>query len=554
MLRVRRETGRRTTARSGGRALLSVWLGAMVAAGLGGCQLGGTGPKPNLTAACEPQPASYGPPMPCADPAATGAISSGTPDTGSAPGPGGSPPARPGSRDPGSRDLAIPPELRDVMPGPSMSLLAQAPDPGAARRPVQLKLSDSVAAALMTYPELRVNEARIREARAGVGVSESALYPSAELRIAAGGNFSGAYQGLVVPMQTVSSRSTDNRGDSGFILRQIVYDFGATRSDIERAQLLRDSEKMKLRDKAEEVAHKTTLTYLRMLEQRMLLAHVDETIASHENLLRVIVAHGREGQASSADVSRVTARLIDVRAIRSDISLQLLGAEDQFERLTQLRPGKLLPPPELKALLPRTPDDAIARVLANNPRLGALDMSNQSIRKELEVQRASVLPKVNLEIDAESKNYRNVSVGTSQAEGRAMLAMRYRLLDGGLNAAVSDQIAARLEGGDSSFIHERLQIVADVRQAYRAIESAQRKTKLVAEGVESSRRVRDLYTEQFGAGKRTIFELLDGQMAFYTARRSQIETSFEAVRARADVLKAMGDLTAELAGVHPKSP
>ena len=137
---------------------------------------------------------------------------------------------------------------------------------------------------------------------------------------------------------------------------------------------------------------------------------------------------------------------------------------------------------------------------------------------------------------------------------RAMLAMRYRLLDGGLNAAVSDQIAARLEGGDSGFIHERLQIVADVRQAYRAIESAQRKTKLVAEGVESSRRVRDLYTEQFGAGKRTIFELLDGQMAFYTARRSQIETSFEAVRARADVLRAMGDLTAELAGVRPKSP
>jgi adhesin transport system outer membrane protein len=164
------------------------------------------------------------------------------------------------------------------------------------------------------------------------------------------------------------------------------------------------------------------------------------------------------------------------------------------------------------------------------------------------------MPKVNHEVESESKNYRNPALGTSQAEGRAMLAMRYRLLDGGLSAAVSDQIVARLEGGDSGFIHERLQIMADVRQAYRAIESAERKTKLVAEGVESSRRVRDLYTEQFGAGKRTIFELLDGQMAFYTARRSQIETSFEAVRARADVLKAMGDLTVELAGVRPKSP
>ncbi len=543
-----------TTARSGGRALLSVWLGAMAIISLGGCQLAGGGPKPELSAACEQRPVEYGPPMPCAEPATTGTLASVAAVPGTLPEPGWDPAARAGGREPGSRDLAIPPELRDAMPGASVALLAQAPDVNPARRPVTLKLADSVAAALMTYPELRVNEARIREARAGVNISEAALYPSADLRIAAGGNFSGSYQGVIVPMPTVSNRSTDGRVDGGLILRQLVYDFGATRSDIERSQLLRDSEKMKLRDKAEEVAHKTTLTYLRMLEHRALLTHVDETIASHENLLRVITAHGREGQASSADVSRVTARLIDVRAIRSDISLQLLGAEDQFERLTQLRPGKLLPPPTLKAFLPRTPDDAVARVLANNPRLGAMDMTNRSIRKELEIQRASVMPKVNLEVESESKNYRNPSLGTSQAEGRAMLAMRYRLLDGGLSTAVSDQIAARLEGGDSGFVHERLQIVADVRQAYRAIESAERKTKLVAEGVESSRRVRDLYTEQFGAGKRTIFELLDGQMAFYTARRSQIETSFEAVRARADVLKAMGDLTVELAGVRPKSP
>ena len=166
MLRVRKETGRRTTARSGGRVLLSAGLGALAVLGLGGCQLGGTGPKPTVSAACMPQPAAYGPPMPCAEPETTGALAPAPSVTGAVP--GRDPVTISGGSEPGGRNLAIPPELREAMPGASVALLAQAPDANPARRPVTLKLADSVAAALMTYPELRVNEARIREARAGV--------------------------------------------------------------------------------------------------------------------------------------------------------------------------------------------------------------------------------------------------------------------------------------------------------------------------------------------------------------------------------------------------
>jgi outer membrane protein, adhesin transport system len=408
-----------------------------------------------------------------------------------------------------------------------------------------VRLQDAVASAVMEFPEIAASKARVREAAAGIGIAHSALLPSADLRIAAGGNYSGSFEGRAIPYQTASN-APDGRLDGGLVLRQLIYDFGATRADVERAKLQRDAEHMKLMEKIDEIAHRTSQAYLRILEQRALQGLVDETIGAHERLLKLIQAHAKEGHGTVADVQRVNARLIDVRAIRSDVSLQLLAAEDQFERLTRGRAGKLGAVPDLALAIPVGPGEAIHRMLANNPRLAALHATRQSTHKELEQQRASRLPKINLELDTESKNFRNGQLARTQLEGRALIAMRYRLLDGGLSRATDEQISARIQGHDMTFLNEREQFEADIRQAYRAIDSAKRKSRLVSEGVASAKRVQDLYLEQFKGGKRTIFELLDGQMSFYTARRSQIESQFEGRRAVFDILRSVGELTARL--------
>jgi outer membrane protein TolC len=280
-----------------------------------------------------------------------------------------------------------------------------------------------------------------------------------------------------------------------------------------------------------------------VLEQRALLNLVDEVIAAHEHLARVIAAHAREGHGTVADVQRVNSRLVDVRAIRADVSLQQQLAEDQFERLTKINPGRLTAAPNLRGRVPATSQIAINAMLTANPRLAALQNTARASQKELESQRASTLPRINLEVDSETKNFRNGPSGRMQAEGRAMVAMRYRIMDGGLSAATQEQILARIEGSQYLYLNEREQIEQDIRQAYRAIESSGRKLKLVTSGVESARKVRELYLEQFKGGKRTVFELLDSQMSFFTIRRSQIESQYEGERAVYEILRATGKLT-----------
>jgi outer membrane protein TolC len=437
---------------------------------------------------------------------------------------------------------ALPP---GIGPATTSSLNKQPERPARTSTRQIIRLNDAVASAVMQYPEIAINKARVREAAAGIDIATSAIRPSADLRVAAGGNHSGSYEGRAIPYATAGN-AVDARFDGGLILRQLIFDFGAAQTDIDRASYQRDAEKMKLREKIDEIAHKTAQTYLRILEQRSLVALVDETIAAHENLARIVQAHAREGHGTVADVQRVNSRLVDIRAIRSDVSLQLMAAEDLFERLTRARPGRLTPVPQLNVRIPASAESAVQRMLTNNPRLAAIAATRRSTQKELEYNQANMLPKINLELETESKNYRNGQLGRTQLEGRAMLAMRYRLMDGGLGQATSDQVNARLEGQEMTYLNEREQFEADIRQAYRAIDSAKRKERLLGDGVNSATKVRELYMEQFKGGKRTIFELLDGQMSYYTARRSQIEGQFEGRRAVFDILRATGELTLHL--------
>lgn len=410
-----------------------------------------------------------------------------------------------------------------------------------------LPLVDAVASAVYSHPDIRVSEARVREARAGVSISEAGLYPTLEGRIGAGPNLSSTYQGEIGPF-AVGPGEADGRLDGSLFLRQLIYDFGATNADIDRARLVMDAERLKLQDKVEDIGYRTALAYMKVLETRALLAVVDETIGAHKRLATIVEANVREGNSTSADLGRVLSRLTDVTAIRSDMSLQALGAEEQFHRLTKLRPNRLAGVPVMRGAIPASAEEAIAEAVQRNPRLGSIASTTKSISREIDFQTASALPKLQLEADGDSKSYASVQNYRNQFEARALVSLRYRFLDGGLQQATVAQLDARRQGSEMSFLNEREQLEADVRQAYRAIASGGTKARLLGEGVRTSATVQELYLEQFKAGRRSVFELLDSQMSYFSSRRAMVESRYEGERAILDILKAMGQLTRTLTG------
>jgi outer membrane protein, adhesin transport system len=409
-------------------------------------------------------------------------------------------------------------------------------------------LGGATSAALASSNKLRQQDARVEEADAGIELAATALNPTLDVRLSSG----PAFKSTIPHDGSKVQWSPEGRLEAAITLKQLIYDFGATDRDIARAGLVRSSEVASLDDQAEDLAQKVALAYIRVLEGRSLLGVVDDTIAAHKRLAAIIQANEREGNGTAADVNRVASRLVDINAIRSDITLSMQAGEEDFLRLTGRQPGRLVTMPSLYKALPADSATALTLAVQRNPRLASIGLISRSLDEERAAQDLGTRPKFEIQVDGTSNNsLLRAAGGTSELEARALLSVRYKLWDGGVAAATDRQLEARKLGSDESYLDQRRTLESDIRQAYRAILAARNKGNLLRNGVSTAQNVQDLYLEQFKAGQRTVFELLDSQMSSFTARRSAVEARYEGDRAALTILRSIGSLRSAIATAGP---
>lgn len=404
-----------------------------------------------------------------------------------------------------------------------------------------LGLSEVVGRAVSTHPEIGQARARASETRYGIRNSRSALHPQVDASIATGQGTIGQYDHLHQPFDNGSSIGS-GRIDAQLQVRQRLFDFGAARADIMRSTALHDAERWKLLDKIEDIALRTSSAYLKILEMRELLVVANENVTELEHFARIVDDNQRNGNGTIADVKRVQSRLVDAQTMRTDIESQMEQAIDQFRRLVGLEPGQLISPPQFKSLIPADIMKALNLAPNQSTALLAASANVEAVKRELDTQRALGKPRVNLELASSVKNYMGVA-NRSELDMRGMVVFSHKLYDGGAQSSQIAQTGARLEESQMKYIAERDNVEADLRQYYRAISASRRKLDNLREGVQASKKVKELYTQQFQAGKRTLFEVLDSQMQYYTAQRDRIVNQYEELRGIYGILRTLSRLS-----------
>ncbi|MCB1508354.1 MAG: TolC family outer membrane protein [Hyphomicrobiaceae bacterium] len=411
----------------------------------------------------------------------------------------------------------------------------------------RMTLAYVVNRAATMHPEIIMAMARLEEARAGAEATRSALLPQVDLSLAAGHNTTGSFAGE--PFMPTSEGSIGaGRVDGTVSVRQILFDFDATRQLVRSDIATADAAHFRLMDKTEDIVLQTAVAYLNILQQRQLIALVDQNIQAHERFLTIVQANEEDGNGTLADVNRVSARLVEVRALRTDLSTQLEAAVDQFRRLARTAPGRLEPPESVMAAVPTSLEDALALALQRNPRLMALEYAVRASQYNLAAIRAGDRPRIDLEVEGAAQNYIGQNRRTD-IDVRGMVVFSYRLFDGGRTASETEQAEARIRQSRARYTNERDAVEAELEDAYRSITAARVKLDDLREGVRASRQVRELYTEQFRAGERTIFELLDAQNSLFSAERELITNQFSELQAAYSALRGIGRLTATIVGV-----
>jgi outer membrane protein, adhesin transport system len=430
--------------------------------------------------------------------------------------------------------------LATAVPPPSMPASPSSPRGRAEGKGVTL--SDAVTAAVLSHPLMGAQAARVTGSLADVRTAQGATKPQLQVYAGSGGSYLGSYANSPEQFSSVAIPGS-LRSDAGFTLRQMVFDFGAARADIARSKSLVDAERLRLADQAEDIALRTVNAYLNLLEQGELITEIDKVVADNNSFANLVKASERQGNGTVADVNRIKSKVIEVEALRTDINTAYTTAQDEFFRLTKLESGRVRRPNSILPQVPRSFEIAFDAAQHYNPSLLALGAAGTSIDRQLASQKAQRLPRVDLQGDGLVKHY----VGTPAAsqgvvDSRLMLMMSYKLLDGGVMSAQEDRIREDRAANDFRTLDERESIELNLRRFYQALAANRTKEAAAIQGTGTARQASSLYMEQFKAGKRTVFEVLDSRMVVFTMQKNATNGRYEQLRAAYGILRNMGRL------------
>lgn len=411
------------------------------------------------------------------------------------------------------------------------------PGPGAKLRVVVL--ADAVSRAIAQNPQIGMAQARFMESKAGIGVAKAPGLPQLEAAFGAGvgvlGNYSTGFGNYWDTKNAQGGVRTEGNG----AFRQILFNFGATKADVERAMQQMDADGLRTVATTEEIAHNAALAYLRVQQQRELVQLATENVVALKRIAKLVEENERNGNATVADVKRTVGRVIDAESGKADQEYELHLAVDRFVRLARAEPGALRPAPALATGIPPTQEAAIAEARRLNPEIVAQKALVVAAKREIDVIKLGGMPVVSLDGLYNGKHI-NGNTKSSEIDARALVSVRYKFLDGGLQSSQIDQAAARVVLQEQRLQAQEEDIEADLRKFYWQVGTSRAKVDSLTSGVAATSAARDLYEEQFRGGKRSLLELLEVQNSYYLARRSEIQNRFETLQATYGILRAVG--------------
>jgi outer membrane protein TolC len=415
--------------------------------------------------------------------------------------------------------------------------------PGKSLAPQSVSLNESVAVAVLSHPAMGAQAARVQSSLADIRAAESALNPSMEVFAGSGGATFGNYRNYPYLFANMYAPGT-SRTDVGFAFRQLVYDFGAAEAEVSRNRALADAERLKLADQAEDIALRTCNAYLNLLEQSELLSQVEKTLVSQRQLVQLVKLNEQNGNGTQADVSRIDARVAETENIRTEVKTAHQIALDEFHRLTNLEPGRLRRPKSITSNLPPNAQSALEIAQKSNPSLLALAAAGVSFDHALDEVHAQSLPRLELQGDSLVRHYMGApTAALGIIDARAMLTVSYKLMDGGMLRSQVDRVIANRKANDFRQLDEKETIELNLRRFYQSMAAGRIRHADAVKGVAMANKAYELYVEQFKAGRRTIFEVLDSNMTVFNLEKTRIAGEFEELRSTYAILRHMGRLT-----------
>lgn len=400
----------------------------------------------------------------------------------------------------------------------------------------RISLSDAVSLALVDSPDTGVARAQIYDAAAAVDAAEAVKSPVVDLSASTGLENTYAPTGNTIGAE---------RTEATLSVEQTVYDFGAADEGIARREALLGAAQSRRLDVMEDVALETTLAYLDYLRQTELRRAAARNVADHERIAGIVRRNAEGGNATQADVNRANTRVEAAKSQQLETQNAIDDAIAEFRRLVGVKPDRITPPAQLAPNLGSLPRSALAERLEENPELVALTFETSALERQRLQQEAEIEPRVFVRGEV---GYRDNVGGNTGSNGNINMTvgMTYRLFDGGAREARLRQTDARIFELRETYRGAKRDLEQDAEEVTQTLETNSENAAFANERFVTARDGLQLFQQQFDAGERTAFELLDAQRDFLQAETDLIENRYQAAASVYQSLRLRGELVSAL--------
>ena len=355
------------------------------------------------------------------------------------------------------------------------------------------------------------------------------------------------------------SRSGDREGnrdsdvlyqlDGRLLAQQPLYSGGETVAGTRRAESQVRAARARLSDVEQSVLFETVGAYVDVVRARNVLRLSEENLARLERYRAGTAERFRVAEVTRTDLSQADSRVAGAQADLARARSELEAALAAFERVVGRQPGPLA----AIGVAPDLPPSLAAAEAeaANHPRIVQAGFDLAAAREQVRVDQAQLLPDLNLvgELSRRSQPSFDLQSLTDASIGAELVVPLYQRGSEYSRVRQSKQTAIQRR---YDLIDVERAVRREIVTSFEALRAATDQIRALDAQVKAAADALDGVREEAIVGSRTVLEVLDAEQELFVAQVRRERAVAEEVEASYRLRAAVGRLTlAELAVAAP---
>ncbi|MFA7403344.1 MAG: TolC family outer membrane protein [Pelobacteraceae bacterium] len=398
-------------------------------------------------------------------------------------------------------------------------------------------LQDAVTFMLKSNPDVRAQyynrmarEKEVRQAKAG-------YLPTIDASVAAG-----------LDRQHEPFFDTTWPQSATISIRQNVFRFFGTQSEVERQEARVRSQAYLLQGSAENNALLSSKVFLNVLRYQELYDLAQENLTNHRRILDQVKLRSESGVDRRADFDQVMGRVALAQSNVAAAQANLADSTSDYQSVIGHLPGDLVKPALVGSALPKTMEEAERLAVQYNPTLKSAKADVEARNSQHETAKSQLYPSLDVALDYKWRKDAENFPGRKE-DFLAMATISFNILNGGWNKARLGQTTYEIYEAQEIAENTKRQTIQAIRLSWEANKTATERVAFLEDYVKAAGQTADAFTAQWNIGRRTMFDLLDTQAEHINAKASLVNAKYDKMYSEYRILNGMSQLIPFL-GLH----